>query len=273
VRALRLAAPFASQCGLAGGRTTRISGVFSYSQAAFDYEPYPVCLAPKVLAESDYEELTRTYPDVALFDYKPALGDKYSLSERNNRENYQRFLDNSPAWARVHAYIKSRRFIDDTLGFLESRNVDLGLKPYAVRSTTGKAKPSLASRIARTTELSARFEFSIMGGQGGHILPHADEPKKLVTLVISMIRPGEWDNAWGGGTQVCLPKDRTLIFNRVNRYLEFDQVDVIRNYEFNANQCLLFIKTYNSWHQVSPIHAPPGAPMRKTLTINIERLS
>jgi hypothetical protein len=226
--------------------------VFSYSQAAFDYEPYPICLAPNVLPDADYDELTRTYPDVSLFEYKPSLGEKYSLSDR---------------------YIKSPRFIDDTLDFLASRNVDLGLKPYVVRSTMGKAKPSLASRLARTTELSARFEFSIMGGQGGHIRPHADEPKKLVTLVISMIRPGEWDNAWGGGTEVCLPKDRTLIFNRVNRYLDFDQVDTIRNYEFNANQCLLFIKTYNSWHHVTPIKAPPDAPLRKTLTINIERLT
>jgi hypothetical protein len=247
--------------------------VFSYSEAAFDYEPYPICLAPNVLPDADYDELVRTYPDVALFDHKPSLGDKYSLSERNNREQYQQFLGSSAPWARVHDYIKSQRFIDDTMAFLETRNIDLGLKPYVVRSTTGKAKPSIVSRLARTTELSARFEFSIMGGNGGHIRPHADEPKKLITLVISMIKPGEWNDAWGGGTQVCLPKDRTLIFNQVNRYLDFDQVDVLKSFDFRPNQCLLFIKTYNSWHQVSPIHAPPDAPLRKTLTINIERLT
>jgi hypothetical protein len=247
--------------------------VFSYSQAVFDYEPYPICLAPNVLSEADYEALTRTYPDLSLFDHKPTLGDKYSLSERNNRDNYLRFLATNPEWARMHAYIKSRKFIDDALGFLKQRNVDLNLGDYAVRMSSHKMKPSLASRLIRRNELTARFEFSIMGGQGGHIRPHTDEQQKLVTLVISMIRPGEWDNAWGGGTQVCLPKDRTLIFNRANRYLEFEQVDIVRSYEFNPNQCILFIKTYNSWHQVAPIHAPPGAPMRKTLTINIERLT
>ncbi len=247
--------------------------MFSYSQAAFDYEPYPICRLEGVLPEADYDALARTYPAVALFDHKPSLGDKYSLSERNNRDNYLRFLDTAPEWARVHAYIKSRKFIDDTLGFLKQRNVDLNLGDYAVRMASRKMKPSLAARLLRRNELTARFEFSIMGGNGGHIRPHTDEQQKLVTLVISMIRAGEWDDAWGGGTQVCQPKDKTLIFNRANRYLDFDAVDIVRSYDFRPNQCILFIKTYNSWHQVAPINAPPDAPMRKTLTINIERLT
>lgn len=246
--------------------------MFSYSQASFDYEPYPICRLSGILSDADYDTLTRAYPDVSLFDHKPALGDKYSLSERNNRDNYLRFLESSPEWARVHGYIKSPQFVHDTLGFLKQRNVDLNLGDYAVRMSSRKMKSSLAARLARRNELTARFEFSIMGGNGGHIRPHTDEPQKLVTLVISMIKPGEWNDAWGGGTQVCLPKDKTLIFNRANRYLDFDAVDIVRSYDFKPNQCILFIKTYNSWHQVAPINAPSDAALRKTLTINIERL-
>ncbi len=247
--------------------------MFSYEQAEFVYEPYPICLIRNVLPDGLYDTLSRAYPDISLFEYKPKLGDKYSLSERNNKENYSRFIEANPEWARVRDYIKSPAFIDQTLSFLAAHNVDLGLGDYVVRRLNGKAKASLASRLARRTELSARFEFSMMGGQGGHIRPHTDELNKLVTLVISMVQPGEWDTGWGGGTQTCLPKDRSLIYNQVNRYLEFDQVDLLENYDFNANQCLLFIKTYNSWHQVSPIHAPPNSPMRRSLTINIERLT
>lgn len=247
--------------------------MFSFSQAEFVYEPYPICCIKNVFSDAMYEALLRTYPDVSLFQYMPRLGDKYSLSERNNRSEYVRFLQTNPEWSRLHDYIKHPEFISATLEFLSQHNIDLGLGDYAARSVTKKAKPSLASRLAGRAELSARFEFSMMGGQGGHIRPHTDEPKKLITLVFSMIEPGTWDDAWGGGTQTCLPKDRSLIYNQVNRYLEFGDVDVLHDYKFHPNQCLLFIKTYNSWHQVSPMSAPPNAPMRRTLTLNIERLN
>lgn len=247
--------------------------MFSYTQAAFDYEPYPIGRVDHVLGDADYDTLVATYPDISLFEYKPALGEKYSLSERNNAENYRRFIASSPEWAKVHAYLKSPRFIEETLAFLKTRNIDLALGDYGIVETHGKKKTSLASKLLGRTELSSRFEFSIMGGQGGHIRPHTDEPRKLITLVVSMIKPGEWDEAWGGGTEVCLPKDRTRVFNQANKYMGFEDVDVIRSYGFKPNQCVIFIKTYNSWHHVSPLTAPPGSPLRKTLTINIERLA
>jgi len=247
--------------------------MLSFSQATFVYEPYPICWIGNVFSDAEYDALTRSYPDLGLFDHKPKLGDKYSLSERNNPDNYRRFVEGSPPWAKLHAHVKSARFIDGTFGFLKQHNIDLGLGRYDVNLTRWrKKKSSWRSRLSQRAELNVRFEFSVMGGQGGHILPHTDDPVKLVTLVMSMIRPGEWNDAWGGGTQVCMPKDRTLIYNQLNRFLDFEQVDVLGSYDFRPNQCILFIKTYNSWHQVAPINAPVGAPLRRTLTINIERL-
>ena len=247
--------------------------MFSYAKAAFDYEPYPICRIEDVLGDADYDTLAASYPEQALFAYKPKLGEKYSLSERNNPDQYRQFIDSKPQWKRVHEYLKSPGFIRDTVAFLKARNIDLDLGDYAIVETHGKKRQSIGSKLTGRAELSARFEFSIMGGQGGHIRPHTDEPRKLITLVVSMIKPGEWNDAWGGGTAVCLPKDRSKIFNRANEYMEFDDVDTLRTYPFAPNQCVLFIKTYNSWHHVLPLTAPPGSPQRKTLTINIERLA
>jgi len=246
--------------------------MFSWNAPQFDYEPYPVCYANNFFSEVDYLTLAQSYPETELFQHMPTLGEKYSLSERNNSENYHRFLTQEPLWGKLHAFVKSERFIDDTLAFLKDANIDLGLKRHRYNGRLGASRASLLSRIKGRQELSARFEFSAMSGQGGNIRPHTDSPNKLITFVISMNAPGEWNEAWGGGTQVCLPKDRTKIYNHVNRYMDFEDVDVIKSYGFVANQCLLFIKTYNSWHQVTPINAPPGAPLRKTLTINIEQL-
>ncbi|WP_417710640.1 hypothetical protein [Roseibium aggregatum] len=236
----------------------------------FDYEPYPVCYVKDVLPSDTYRELVKSYPDKALFKYMPNLGHKYSLSDINNPENYYAFLSRSPAWKAFYDHVKSEEFIDNVLDMLSANNVDLGLRRLKVISKDGQRKASVLSRIRRKTEVSARFEFSMMPANGGQILPHTDAPHKLITLVLSMMEPGSWDHAWGGGTSVCLPKDRTKVFNHVNKAMRLDQVETLKTFPFEENQCVLFVKTYNSWHHVAPMIGPDDAPLRKTLTINIE---
>jgi hypothetical protein len=177
-----------------------------FQQAEFSYEPYPICLIPSAIADADYQEMLKTYPDLSLFEFKPKLGNKYSLSERNNRREYASFISKSPLWARFHSYIKSRKFIDETLALLKANNIDLDLDEYMFRGARGKPKRSLMSKLLDRTELNARFEFSIMSSTGGHIRPHTDEPKKLITLVVSILEASEWSSEWGGGTQVCFPR-------------------------------------------------------------------
>ena len=36
------------------------------------------------------------------------------------------------------------------------------------------------------------------------------------------------------------------------------------------NQCVIFVKTFNSWHAVYPMTGHGSQALRKTLTINIE---
>jgi hypothetical protein len=239
------------------------------SKASFFYEPYPICYLPDVLPAGDYAELVRTYPSIDKFinhDHK------YSLAEIHNGQVYRDFIASTPAWRRFHGYIKSPEFIQNVLDFLNSRNIDLGLGRWRQVSSKRRGHQSMLGRLTRTTELSARFEFSMMRPDGGHIRPHTDGPTKIITLVISMIPEGGWNREWGGGTQVCLPKDRTRLYNQNNRYMDFDEVETIRTFEFQPNHCVLFIKTYNSWHQVAPINGVAGGPLRKNITINIERM-
>lgn len=245
--------------------------MLSFQNARFDYEPYPVGLVRPVFDDATYAELVATYPSKDLFEWKPALGNKYSLSEVNNADAYRRFLAETPPWRRFHDWIKRPAFVPAVLDFLAKRNVDIGLRRYRVVSNRPIESGSSAwSRLRRRQDVSARFEFSMMGADGGHILPHTDQQHKLVTLVFSMTAPGEWDPAWGGGTEVVLPKDRSLLYNQVNRSLPFEAVDVLKTWEFDPNQCLVFVKTFNSWHSVSPMTGDATAPLRRTLTVNIE---
>ena len=59
-------------------------------------------------------------------------------------------------------------------------------------------------------------EFSMLPAAGGYVIPHTDERSKIVTIVVSMMQDGEWDPAYGGGTDVNRPKDITRNFNWMN---------------------------------------------------------
>jgi len=245
---------------------------FNLQHARFDYEPYPVCYIPDFLKPELYAALTAAYPARELFHYSTNIGGKYSLSEISERANYHRFLEDTPVWREFFAHVKSREFVALVAQFLKEHHIDLRLDDFAYVQSMRYRRRDPWRRMFNTQVIRSRFEFSAMSAAGGGILPHTDAPTKLVTLVVSMIRDGEWNEAqWGGGTSMVMPKDRSRIYNHHNKYMQFPEVDVVRTFPFQPNQCVLFIKTYNSWHSVQPMTGPESA-LRKTLTINIENI-
>lgn len=241
-------------------------------RAAFIYEPYPIGLIKGVFDPFFYDRLVETFPAVDLCRFMQYHGDKWSLSEVNNPDRYFAFLSATPEWKRLYDYVKSAAFIRDVLAMLLAHKIDLGLQPDGKGgSHPGGLRNWLRGMLGGVEEraLSARFEFSMMSAQGGHILPHTDSPQKVVTLVVSMVKPGDWNQEWGGGTDVMRPLDPSDNFNFHNRYLGFEQVETISSMNYEPNQCVIFIKTFNSLHAVRPMKGPK-AVMRRTLTVNIE---
>jgi hypothetical protein len=227
-------------------------------------------VARPALADSLYADLVAAWPPTELFRYMPDLGHKFSLSKVNHPDRYKDFLASTPVWQRFHDEVCSGPFIPDVLATLRAAGIDLGLE-----------RDRSARRLLRDTQrwitgvgvprLTARFEFSMLPADGGHIKPHTDDPKKCITLVVSM-SDDTWDAEWGGGTDILRPIDPRNSYNQLNRQLEFDDVEVVRSYPLCPNQCLVFVKTFNSLHSVSPMRGPDGV-MRRTLTINIEQRS
>jgi len=245
--------------------------MFDFRQAHFEYDPYPIGLVKPILAEPVYAELVTAYPPKEIFEFKKELGNKYSLSEVNNASQYRRFISSSEPWRKLHAYVKGDDFIPSVLEFLKARNIDLGLKRFRIASKKPiNSRAGAINRLLRYEELSARFEFSMMDSFGGSIRPHTDSAQKLITLVVSMMAPGEWNTAWGGGTEIVRPKDKTLLYNHINKSLDFSEVEILKEWDFSPNQCVVFVKTFNSWHSVTPMRGAGQNVLRKTLTINIE---
>lgn len=220
----------------------------SLERMAMAYEPYPIGFFGEAFTDDEYRELLDAWPPDHFFAYMPKLGEKYSLSERNNPQNYEWFITNSAPWARLHAYIKSADFVGYVLKRLRDQHILLGYKPQQLRT---------------------RFEFSMMGAAGGHIRPHTDIQQKVCTLVVFMARPGEWDAAYGGGTSVVRMNDPSRSFNLLSELHDFDEVKCLHTFPYAANCGIVFIKTFNSWHAVYPMTGPAHL-MRRSLTINIE---
>ncbi len=237
------------------------------------YRPFPIGLARPLFAPDVHADLLAAYPEKDRCVPLDKVGSKFTLSERFNPEAYRDFLAASPVWREFHAWIKSPDFVALVMRALAQRGIDLGFK--SALGDWERRRRQFAAFLGgrsnyRSLRLKTRMEFSMLPAAGGHVIPHADGFNKIVTLVVSMLEEGEWDAAWGGGTDLLRPKDESLDFNRVNRQLGFADVEVLDTFPFESNQAVVFVKTFNSWHSVRPMTGPEGASFRRTLTINIE---
>jgi hypothetical protein len=249
--------------------------MFRFNDAEFLYEPYPIGLIRPVADDDVYRQLVADYPPIDLFMHLPKVGHKYVLSEKFNPDNYHRFIRQSPVWRKLHAWIKSEEFVAAVDTMLRDNRIDVGLSRRSFSSLKKWRRAWRDLRRGRFPRippgLRARFEFSMLPADGGYILPHTDTPKKIITLVISSMTPGEWDPAFGGGTEVNRAKQNEHAFNWLNDNVPFDEVETLHTFEFSPNQCVVFVKTFNSLHCVRPMTGKNSAAMRKTLTINIEQ--
>lgn len=257
--------------------------MLNFQDARFRYDPYPIGFARNAVPAPMFGALVDAFPPAALLRRVGKLGNKYMLAEYDGTP-YHDFVKSSPPWRDFYDYIKSRDFIEQTLNALCEAKIDMGLKETEIDTINPLSNPvahlsQRAIRKLRSTvpmlrdnagRLTSRFEFSVLPADGGSHFPHSDEPRKVISMVLALVKDGEWDPAWGGGTAVCKPKDMTENFNHVNRHLKFDEVEVLEAFPFIPNGLVIFIKTFNSWHSVMPYQALNPNALRKTITINID---
>ena len=250
----------------------------NYSNFIFDYEPYPIGVAREFIEPDYYRQLVENFPPIELFgDFFDAGSNKKALSEIYRPDVYHRFIRETPVYLAFYKYIKSREFIHDVLNCFEQNFIQLRLFDARITSSTlplsgplFRRMENVLRRLRRKKGLRSRFEFSALPSKGGNIRPHTDVPSKIISLVLSILKNGDWNPAWKGGTDVLKPKDRSKSYNFYNNYLDFDECETLKTFEYVPNQCVLFLKTFNSLHCVSPIQHDDPDLYRKTITITIE---
>lgn len=222
--------------------------MLNFDRLSFRRDPYVIGAAADVLEPALYRALADSFPPLEMFKAFGGGNRKWSLSTVNNPDQYAGFLKGDDLWRAFARYIKDPLFIEQMRMVLKTH----GLQPLEVE-----------------VPLKARFEFSMLPADGGCLRPHTDLPSKLVTLVVSMLpKMDDWDRVWGGGTDVLKPKPGSPPLDDYRA--DLDAFDVVETYAYVPNQCVVFVKTADSWHSVGPLGGPEGA-LRKTLTINIER--
>lgn len=258
--------------------------MLNFEKIRYRHDPYPIAFAENVLDPNLYEALTQEFPPLEALKQAPNMGkNKFLLTEFSGAPYFD-LISRSPNWRRFHDYVKSREFIDKVLETLKAGHVDLGFSgarhvsdnhfDSRLKRLGEKIQRNIATRFLSpqggvTGHLTSRFEFSSLRGEGGSHRPHTDAPRKVISLILSMMKPGEWDPSWGGGTSVCRPKLMSNNFNHLNKYMDFDDVDVLETYPFIPNGCVVFVKTFNSWHAVMPYEADIRVT-RKSVVINID---
>lgn len=226
--------------------------MFKLDNVTVRTEPFTAFYIRELLPPDFYEQLADSFPPLSLFSFRANLGNKYLLTESEGHAYFE-FVESSSPWRKFYEEIKSDDFKQQVLGFLNSNGID-----------------SVANDLL-VNDLTARFEFSALPTNGGSQRPHTDNPEKLVTLVVSLMKAGEWDPRWGGGTSICRPKDETLYFNYANDYLDFADVEIVDAFPFEPNAGVVFVKTPVSWHCVAPLNVAAASPLRKTVAISLFR--
>jgi hypothetical protein len=246
--------------------------VLKIDNLSLRYEPFPIGVARPIMDAQTYRGFLDTYPPIELFEFIPKVGNKYCLSEKFNPANYHEWIESHANWREFHREIKSKDFIYGVFDLLRQREIDLGFKRMSKAKRLHKTIKKLFMGRSSKGEgrLSCRFDFSMLPADGGYVSPHTDSTEKIVTIVISMVDEGEWDPALGGGTEVNRHLKPERSFSRLNGRAGFDEMETLDVFPFEPNQCVLFVKTFNSWHCVRPMEATGSKAMRRSLTLNIE---
>ena len=231
------------------------------------YDPFPYFYIDDYLPKDLYAALHEEFPSMTFFDGRNNVDRanrlrKMALNPRGER--YAEFLASSPSWTKVIDALRSDAFLKDVEGLLRPALV----QARGVAGRRGWWNHTSASRRVPIVERPVEFscEFSRLS-RGAFLYPHTDKPEKLVSFLLYFPEP-DWEQRYGGATDLYRVKQAKHDRNWSGRAVTFDAVDTVFRSEFRSNRLMVFVKSRNSYHGVSPV-TPPDGVARKSFNFNV----
>jgi hypothetical protein len=112
----------------------------------------------------------------------------------------------------------------------------------------------------------------MIGADGGHMMPHTDPPQRVLSIEIYIVREGEWEPTWGGGTAMLKPTDISQNYNFMNQAARFEEMTCLQTFPYLPGRGVVLMKTFNSHRAIYPMSGPAEA-MRRCLTITLDNVN
>jgi len=192
--------------------------------------------AHDIFEPGHYEELIANFPPFELAT--PGINTKgyvkFTLNDWFSPNTYWTFLENNKVWGAFADYVLGNEFKVYLIAALARNKIQL-----------------------RREGWYTSFEFSFLPGLHGCIPPHVDNKAKAMAFVFSMVRDGEWQDEWDGGTQ--------MLRQTTPGQQAFETTTTV---PFRPNTCNVHLRKQGvSFHKVD-CHGPEGS-MRKTITLSV----
>ncbi len=247
----------------------------------YDDNPYPYVICENIFDKNTYKDLVSNFPKIELFKdlsiSNSSKFKKFALSERNNKNNFLKFLSSNETYKKLNDFINSEnfknKFIDEFLKV--NLNIDFGIKNKKQNNFKKFLKDIMKFNWPIPNQkFKIAMEFSSIPTDGGFLAPHNDGTAKLVSIVLPII---DLDDEYfykdgSGATSLLKVIDKNRVFNVINNTYKFEEVEEMKKINFKRNNLLIFFKTYNSVHAVYPLKKSDNKiNFRNSITINIEK--
>ena len=242
-------------------------------------DPFAIFEVNNIFEHNTFKKLSNEFPSEKYFLNAHELGNKKFLNNQN--VNFFNFLSTAPTWKKFYDEINSNLFVNNIFNLCKKDFDRIPERRKIKKINLVKKKINLLDKVKKKInqqfgkfDVRLGFEFSLMKHKS-YIPPHNDVENKLISLLI-YFPSNECRERDTLGTNYYKPKKESMdvwkgeMMNEIDSKKFYENYSLFHHTSFEENKLSGFIKTKNSWHDVSEVKLE--TTLRKSVIINLLKL-